>query len=81
MAFRLGTTDAKWLAPHFAPLTADDLTGVPPYHYHLRTLAQGQLTTPFTVASPLIEVTPQPRLEQALRHRVRAFVAATSAGR
>jgi hypothetical protein len=78
MAFRLGTTDAKWLAPHFAPLTPDDLTGVPPYHYHLRTLAGGQLTTPFTVASPQIHVTPQPRLEQALRNRVRAFVAATS---
>lgn len=78
MAFRLGTTDAKWLAPHFAPLTADDLTSVPPYHYHLRTLAGGQLTTPFTVASPLIDVKPEPRLEQALRNRVRAFVAATT---
>jgi hypothetical protein len=79
MAFRLGHADAQWLAPHFAPLTADDLTSVPPYHYHLRTLAYGQLTTPFTVASPLVKLDPQPALEQALRARVRQFVAATRA--
>lgn len=78
MAFRLGHTDAQWLAPHFAPLTPDDLSSVPPYHFHLRTLAGGQLTTPFTVASPLVKTTPQPALEQAVRQRVRAFVAATS---
>ena len=78
MAFRLGHTDAQWLAPHFAPLSPDDLTAIPPYHYHLRTLAAGQLTTPFTVASPLVKTTPQPALEQAVRGRVRAFVAATS---
>ncbi|HEY2004188.1 MAG TPA: TraM recognition domain-containing protein [Candidatus Saccharimonadia bacterium] len=77
MAFRLGHTDAQWLAPHFAPLTADDLSSVPPYHYHLRTLAHGQLTTPFTVASPRVLTTPQPALEQTVRERVRAFVAAT----
>jgi hypothetical protein len=79
MAFRLGHADAQWLAPHFAPLTADDLTSVPPYHYHLRTLAHGQLTTPFTVASPLVQLDPQPAVEQALRNRVRQFVAATRA--
>jgi hypothetical protein len=77
MAFRLGHADAQWLAPHFAPLTPDDLSSVPPYHYHLRTLAGGQLTTPFTVASPQVRMEPQPALEQALRQRVRQFVAAT----
>jgi hypothetical protein len=77
MAFRLGHTDAAWLAPHFAPLTADDLANIEPYHYHLRTLIGGQLTTPFTVASPQLRTTPQPALEQALRTRVRQFVAAT----
>ena len=56
-----------------------DLTGLPPYHYHLRTLSDGQLTTPFTVASPNLRTTPQPALEQALRARVRQFVAATQA--
>jgi hypothetical protein len=76
MAFRLGHADAQWLAPHFAPLTAEDLTNIPPYHYHLRTLAGGQLTTPFTVVSPQVKATPQPALEQALRSRVRRFVAA-----
>jgi len=76
MAFRLGRADAQWLAPHFTPLTADDLTGVPPYHYHLRTLADGQLTTPFTVASPRVKTIPQPQLADALRSRVRQFVAA-----
>jgi hypothetical protein len=79
MAFRLGHSDAQWLAPHFAPLTADDLTNVPPYHYQLRTLAHGQLTTPFTVASPQVKMDPQPALEQALRARVRQFVASQSA--
>jgi hypothetical protein len=77
MAFRLGHTDATWLAPHFAPLTPDDLTSIPAYHYHLRTLSGGQLTTPFTVASPQVKMDPQPALEQALRARVRSFVAAT----
>ncbi|MDB5178823.1 MAG: hypothetical protein JWN01_766 [Patescibacteria group bacterium] len=77
MAFRLGHTDAQWLADHFAPLTAEDLTNIPPYHYHLRTLAGGQLTTPFTVQAPQLQTTPQPALEQALRNRVRQFVAAT----
>jgi hypothetical protein len=77
MAFRLGHADASWLAPHFAPLSPDDLTSVPPYHYHLRTLAHGQLTTPFTVASPLVTTVPHPELEQALRNRVRQFVAAS----
>jgi type IV secretory pathway TraG/TraD family ATPase VirD4 len=79
MAFRLGHADAQWLAPHFAPLTSDDLTSIPPYHYHLRTLAHGQLTTPFTVAAPNITTTPQPALELALRNRVRQFVAASHA--
>jgi hypothetical protein len=78
MAFRLGHADAKWLAPHFAPLTAEDLTNVAPFHYHLRTLAAGQLTTPFTVKSPQVTMTPQPALELALRARVREYVAATS---
>jgi hypothetical protein len=77
MAFRLGHADAQWLAPHFAPLTPDDLTAVPPFHYHLRTLSGGQLTTPFTVASPRVLTTPQPALEQALRQRVRDYVATT----
>lgn len=77
MAFRLGHTDANWLSPHFAPLTPDDLTNIPAYHYHLRTLSRGQLTTPFTVASPDVKLEPQPALEQALRARVRQFVAAT----
>jgi hypothetical protein len=77
MAFRLGHTDAQWLSGHFAPLTPDDLAGVPPYHFHLRTLANGQLTTPFTVASPQIRADPQPALEQALRNRVRQYVALT----
>jgi hypothetical protein len=77
MAFRLGHTDATWLAPHFAPLSADDLTSIPAYHFHLRTLSQGQLTTPFTVSSPNIKLEPQPALEHALRARVRQFVAAT----
>jgi hypothetical protein len=77
MAFRLGHSDAQWLAPHFAPLTPDDLTSVPPFHYHLRTLSGGQLTPPFTVASPQVLTTPQPALEQALRQRVRDYVAAT----
>jgi hypothetical protein len=80
MAFRLGHNDAKWLASHFAPLSADDLTGIPPYHFHLRTLVAGQLTTPFTVASPIVRVQPQPALEQALRARVRQYVAATAGG-
>lgn len=79
MAFRLGRADADWLAPHFAPLTADDLTAIPPYHYHLRTLANGQLTTPFTVAAATLDTTPRPELEHALRTRVRQFVAATRA--
>jgi hypothetical protein len=78
MAFRLGHADAKWLAPHFAPLTAEDLTNVAPFHYHLRTLASGQLTTPFTVMSPQIIMDPQPALEQALRTRVREYVASIS---
>jgi hypothetical protein len=78
MAFRLGHTDATWLAPHFAPLTPDDLTSIPAYHYHLRTLSGGQLTTPFTVASPQVKTTPQPALERALRTRVRQFVALTA---
>jgi hypothetical protein len=77
MAFRLGHADAQWLSAHFAPLTPDDLTGIPPYHYHLRTLSHGQLTTPFTVAAPQLKTNPQPALEQALRSRVRQFVAAT----
>jgi len=80
MAFRLGQTDAKWLAPHFAPLTPQDLTNIEPYHFHMRTLADGQLAAPFTVKSPRIQTTPQPALEQALRSRVRDFVATTSAG-
>lgn len=75
MAFRLGHADAQWLAPHFAPLTADDLTGVPPFHYHLRTLAGGQLTTPFTVTAPRVNAIPQPQLADALRSHVRRFVA------
>jgi len=75
MAFRLGHSDAAWLAPHMAPLTADDLTNIPPYHYHLRTLANGQLTTPFTVQAPVVNLEPQPALESALRGRVREFVA------
>jgi hypothetical protein len=77
MAFRLGHADAQWLAPHFAPLTPDDLTSIPPYHYHLRTLSHGQLTTPFTVASPNLKTYPNMQLEQALRTRVRQFVAAS----
>ncbi|HUD11766.1 MAG TPA: DUF87 domain-containing protein [Candidatus Saccharimonadia bacterium] len=79
MAFRLGHADAQWLAPHFAPLTPDDLTGIPPYHYHLRTLAHGQLTTPFTVTAPNIDTEPHPALALALRSRVRNFVAASRA--
>ena len=77
MAFRLGHTDASWLAPHFAPLTPDDLTDIEPYHYHLRTLAGGSLTSPFTVAAPQIKADARPALEQALRNRVRQFVQAT----
>jgi hypothetical protein len=80
MAFRLGHGDARWLSNHFAPLTADDLTNIPPYHFHLRTLAEGQLTTPFTVASPLVTAPPQPALEHALRARVRQYVAVTASG-
>ncbi len=77
MAFRLGHADAGWLAPHFAPLTPEDLTNIEPFHYHLRTLSHGQLTTPFTVSSPQVTTTPQPALEHALRQRVRQFVAST----
>ncbi len=77
MAFRLGHSDANWLAPHFAPLTPDDLTNIPPYHYHLRTLSNGQLTSPFTVKSPQVHIQPQPALELALRQRVRNYVAST----
>ena len=79
MAYRLGSTDAKWLSGHFAPLSIDDLTNIPPYHYHMRTLADGQLTTPFTVKAPYIETTPRPDVEQAIRSRVRDFVESTHA--
>ncbi len=79
MAYRVGRTDAEWLAGHFAPLSADDLTAIPPFHYHIRTLSNGQLTTPFTVAAPQIRSLPQPALEQAVRSRVRSYVAATQA--
>jgi hypothetical protein len=75
MAFRLGQADAKWLAPQFAPLAPEDLTNIAPYQFHLRTLAGGQLTTPFTVRSPLAKTTPQPAIEQAIRRRVRTFAA------
>jgi hypothetical protein len=79
MAFRLGQTDASWLAPHFAPLAPEDLTNIEPYHYHLRTLSGGSLTTPFTIASPRVEAEARPALEQALRNRVRQFVASARA--
>ncbi|HSX02656.1 MAG TPA: TraM recognition domain-containing protein [Candidatus Saccharimonadia bacterium] len=76
LAFRLGRTDADWLAPHFAPLTSDDLTAAPPYQYHLRPLVNGQLATPFTVRTEPPAAPAQPRIEQAIRARVRSYVAA-----
>ncbi len=76
-AFRLGTTDARWLEPHFAPLTADDLTSLPTGQFHLRTLANGRPTAPFTVATSRRSTTAQPELAETIRGRVRQFVAAT----
>jgi hypothetical protein len=76
MAFRLGRSDAQWLAGQFSPLTADDLTGIAPYHFHLRTLSHGQLVAPFTVKSPDIQTQSQPLVEHAIRTRVHNFASA-----
>ncbi|HEY6736830.1 MAG TPA: type IV secretion system DNA-binding domain-containing protein [Candidatus Saccharimonadia bacterium] len=73
IAFRLGRTDANWLANQFAPLTADDLTGIAPYHFHLRTLASGQLVPPFTVRSLAAPSAARPEVAAAIRQRVHRF--------
>jgi hypothetical protein len=78
MAFRLGRTDAQWLANQFAPLTADDLSSIEPYHYHLRSLSQGQLLQPFTVAAPTGVFKSDERIGHAIRSRVHRYVGQSS---
>jgi hypothetical protein len=62
MAFRLGHTDATWLAPHFAPLTP---TTSPASQPTTTTCAPSPRPAhhPFTVASPDVKLDPQPIMQ------------------
>jgi hypothetical protein len=73
IAFRIGQGDAEWLEPYFVPLNYQDLTNIPKYHYHIRTLVGGVLTTPFTVQSLPVTIKNQSLIEAAIRKRVRTF--------
>lgn len=48
IAFSLELDDARALAPRFAPLTADDLTGLPAYEIALRASVNGPTLPPAT---------------------------------
>ncbi len=70
LAFRIGHRDASWLEELMSPLSVDDLTGIAPYHFHMRGLAFGQLVPPFTVKSLWEEKTLNSAIEHAIRERV-----------
>lgn len=76
LALRLGIEDAEWLAPHFQPLTYDDLTHVPAHHFHVRTLSAGRALVPFTARADLAHHPASLEVAAAIRQRMHAFVAA-----
>jgi hypothetical protein len=75
-AFRVGQVDAEWLAPHFLPLSMRDLTNIQPYHFHVRALVHGTLSSPFTIRSLPVKSGVNPTVALAIRHRVQAYVSA-----
>jgi hypothetical protein len=75
-AFRVGQVDAQWLAPHFLPLSMQDLTNIQPFHFHVRALIHGTLSSPFTIRSLPVKSNVNPMVAQAIRHRVQAYATA-----
>lgn len=72
LALRVGQEDAAWLAPHFHPLTADDLMNIAAFHLHCKTLRQGSLSTPFTVEAIHTQAPVFPQTEKFIRTRMEA---------
>lgn len=73
-AFRIGQSDAEWLSPHFDPLNRSDLTNIQPYHYHIRPLMNGNLSSPFTLRSLPLKCNVNSATGVIIRNRVRQYI-------
>ena len=52
IAFRVGASDASYLAHEFAPtFSAEDLTGLPRYHVYIRLQIDGETSRPFSATT------------------------------
>lgn len=51
LVFQLGYSDARALAPHFAPLTADDLQSLPAHEVAFKPAVRGQTLAPITAVT------------------------------
>lgn len=73
-AFRIGQSDAEWLTPHFTPLAMSDLTNIQPYHFHIRALVNGTLSSPFTLRSLPLKCSVNTATATVIRNRVKHYI-------
>ncbi|MFA4029505.1 MAG: hypothetical protein GDYSWBUE_000532 [Candidatus Fervidibacterota bacterium] len=73
ISFRVGQTDAHLLEPHFAPFFDHlDLSNLPNWHACVKTTVNGQVVTPFTLRTILLNDPPNPQIAEQVRARSRA---------
>ncbi|MDZ7337607.1 MAG: type IV secretion system DNA-binding domain-containing protein [candidate division KSB1 bacterium] len=73
ISFRVGQADACLLEPHFAPFFDNlDLTHLPNWHACVKTTANGQVVTPFTLRTVLPDGSPDAQIARKVREKSRA---------
>lgn len=73
ISFRVGQADAQLLEPHFAPFFDNfDLSNLPNWHACVKTTVNGQVVTPFTLRTILLDEPPDPQIARQARVQSRA---------